>query len=269
VSTYFCFIFPSAPTIIQVRPLCHCTCHIRSRLPFCVRQCGHLRAVLIARNVAECKLGVRPQVYTDSGLLPVKQQCLPIARRVAVCKMNDPSPRAGNRVPRELKCLAGGPFSGMGDVATWITIRVGLVSAFGWCAGHGQSDDVERREILRYATEHEVARRTGKAVCFVGRRQIVALVSLFPNACAFRCEVWRCLCRGMLEHRPTSDVLQLLPWSYPITGVDGPWGFQEVDAPRFEDSQNMKVIRLSALRAGHHYLPPPPKGNIPIFLVLC
>ena len=31
------------------------------------------------------------------------------------------------------------------------------------------------------------------------------------------------------------------------------WGFQEVEAPRFQDSWHMKVIRLSALRTGRLY----------------
>ena len=41
--------------------------------------------------------------------------------------------------------------------------------------------------------------------------------------------------------------------SNPITGLDRPWGFQEVEAPRFQDSRHMKVVRLSALRTGRLY----------------
>ena len=41
--------------------------------------------------------------------------------------------------------------------------------------------------------------------------------------------------------------------SNPITGLDRPWGFQEVDAPRFQDNRHMKVIRLSALRTARLY----------------
>jgi len=41
--------------------------------------------------------------------------------------------------------------------------------------------------------------------------------------------------------------------SSPITGLDRPWGFQEVEAPRFHDSQHMKVVRLSALCTGCLY----------------
>ena len=47
--------------------------------------------------------------------------------------------------------------------------------------------------------------------------------------------------------------------SSPITGLDRPWGFQEVEAPRFQDSRLMKVVRLSALRTGRLY--PLPRRN--------
>ena len=43
--------------------------------------------------------------------------------------------------------------------------------------------------------------------------------------------------------------------SNPITGLDRPWEFQEVEVPRFQDSQHMKVARLLALRTGRHYPP--------------
>ena len=47
--------------------------------------------------------------------------------------------------------------------------------------------------------------------------------------------------------------------SNPITGLYRHWGFQEVQAPRFQDNQHMKVVRLSALHTGRLY----PPGNIP------
>ena len=47
--------------------------------------------------------------------------------------------------------------------------------------------------------------------------------------------------------------------SNPIAGPDRPRGFQEVEAPRFQDSRHMKVVRLSALRTGRLY----PAENIP------
>jgi hypothetical protein len=47
--------------------------------------------------------------------------------------------------------------------------------------------------------------------------------------------------------------------SSPITGLDWPLGFQEVEATRFQDNQRMKVVEMSALRTGRLY----PPGNIP------
>ena len=41
--------------------------------------------------------------------------------------------------------------------------------------------------------------------------------------------------------------------SNPITGLERPWGFQEVEAPRFQDNRHMKVVRLSVLRTGRLY----------------
>jgi hypothetical protein len=43
--------------------------------------------------------------------------------------------------------------------------------------------------------------------------------------------------------------------SNPITGLDRPLGFQEVEVPRFIDNRHMKVVRLSALRTGRLYPP--------------
>ena len=40
--------------------------------------------------------------------------------------------------------------------------------------------------------------------------------------------------------------------SNPSTGLDRPWGFQEVEDPRFQDNRHMKVVR-SALSTGHFY----------------
>jgi hypothetical protein len=40
---------------------------------------------------------------------------------------------------------------------------------------------------------------------------------------------------------------------YSITGLDRPRGFQESEAPIFQDNWHMKVIRLSALRTGRLY----------------
>jgi hypothetical protein len=47
--------------------------------------------------------------------------------------------------------------------------------------------------------------------------------------------------------------------SNPITVLDRPTVFQEVEAPRFQHIQHMKVVRLSALRTCRLY----PPGIIP------
>jgi hypothetical protein len=42
-------------------------------------------------------------------------------------------------------------------------------------------------------------------------------------------------------------------WSSPYAGLDGPWEFQEVEAPKFRDNRHMKVASLSALYTGRLY----------------
>jgi len=39
----------------------------------------------------------------------------------------------------------------------------------------------------------------------------------------------------------------------PITHLDRPWGFQEIEALRFQDNRHLKVVRLSALSTGRIY----------------
>jgi hypothetical protein len=50
-----------------------------------------------------------------------------------------------------------------------------------------------------------------------------------------------------------------------VKGLDRPRGFQEDEAPRFQDNRYMKVVRLSALRT---FTPLPALYPQEIFLVL-
>jgi hypothetical protein len=52
---------------------------------------------------------------------------------------------------------------------------------------------------------------------------------------------------------PPPHVTPMAMVSNPITGLDRHWGFQEVEAPRFQDNRHMKVVRFSALRTGCLY----------------
>jgi hypothetical protein len=56
-----------------------------------------------------------------------------------------------------------------------------------------------------------------------------------------------------------TNIVSKKRYSSPITGLGRPTGFREVEAPRYLHIRHMKVVRLSALRTGHVYLP----GNIP------
>jgi hypothetical protein len=77
-------------------------------------------------------------------------------------------------------------------------------------------------------------------------------VSLYPPQIPHEL-TWDGIRASSVGDRPLSAL------SNPITGLDRPWGFQEVEAPTFKDSRHMKVVRLSAVRTGRLY----PPGNIP------
>jgi hypothetical protein len=74
-------------------------------------------------------------------------------------------------------------------------------------------------------------------------------------------QVWRHIAYRHSEmFRMTSnklDIVRVFIWPTEFTRIKQnhyrPWGFQEVEAPRFQDSQHMKVVRLSAVRTGHPY----------------
>jgi hypothetical protein len=48
---------------------------------------------------------------------------------------------------------------------------------------------------------------------------------------------------------------------HPCTALDRPWGFHGDKASRFHDSRHMRLARLSAVRTGCLYPPPPPGNN--------
>jgi len=54
-------------------------------------------------------------------------------------------------------------------------------------------------------------------------------------------------------------LLYILKQSNPVTCLDRPIGFQEVEALIIQDNQHMEVVRLLALRTGRLY----PPGNVP------
>ena len=54
------------------------------------------------------------------------------------------------------------------------------------------------------------------------------------------------------RHSPLA-IFSTVKQSNPITGLDRPRGFQEVEVTRFQDNRHMKVVKLSALRTGRLY----------------
>jgi len=64
---------------------------------------------------------------------------------------------------------------------------------------------------------------------------------------------------GPLNVKKTCIYVTCKRYRYPITALERPREFQEVGAPRFQDSRHTKVVRLSAVCTGR--LNPP--GNIP------
>ena len=61
--------------------------------------------------------------------------------------------------------------------------------------------------------------------------------------------------RSPPEHQPQMLLLKSTHFDAPgnsilCTGQDRPWGSLEVEAPRFQDSRHMKLVRWSAIRIG-------------------
>jgi len=67
---------------------------------------------------------------------------------------------------------------------------------------------------------------------------------------AFVCEILK---MKKISFRLTCNFINKKQASDPITIMDRPWGFQESEAPRFQDNRHMKVVRLSTLHTGRLY----------------
>jgi hypothetical protein len=88
----------------------------------------------------------------------------------------------------------------------------------------------------------------------LSRSSVSKQQSLPSDVCIHVFEHLRIGIEGQTGVAPVSRI-----YCNPIAGLDRPWVFQEVEAPRFQDNWHMKVVRLWALRTG--VLHPP--GNIP------
>jgi len=81
---------------------------------------------------------------------------------------------------------------------------------------------------------------------------------VYLQVCLFVClfVFFKCCSRSFVRKYVLYVILKimhLLKKSNPITGPDRPSGFQEAEAPRFQDNRHMKVVRLSALCTGRLY----------------
>jgi hypothetical protein len=57
----------------------------------------------------------------------------------------------------------------------------------------------------------------------------------------------------LLIHVDNEAIFAKLKKSHAITGLDRPFGFQEVEAPRLLDNRHLKVVGLSAASTGRLY----------------
>jgi hypothetical protein len=64
-------------------------------------------------------------------------------------------------------------------------------------------------------------------------------------------QIWR-VSHSIFSYQ-SKCMCNILHSSNPITGLERSWGLHNVEAPRFQDSGHMKVVRLSALGTGHLY----------------
>jgi len=56
-----------------------------------------------------------------------------------------------------------------------------------------------------------------------------------------------------MSHLSTTESVRAARQKNPITALDRPCGFQETEAPKFQDNRHMKVVELSVLHTGRLY----------------
>ena len=98
-----------------------------------------------------------------------------------------------------------------------------------------------------YAKFRSNCRTTYKAeqACYTA----LTVCLLYLEVCFLRGREWTVL-------RYNSGWIPTLMDSYksnPITGLDRSWGFQKVEASRFQDNRHMNVVRMSTVRTGRLY----------------
>jgi hypothetical protein len=85
-------------------------------------------------------------------------------------------------------------------------------------------------------------------------------ISAIPTDTDLKTTKWRQYSVATLCCLQSVSGFEMYVQSNPITGLERPWGFQEFEAPRFQDNRHMKVVRLSVLHTGRLY----PWRNIPV-----
>ena len=87
--------------------------------------------------------------------------------------------------------------------------------------------------------------------CIIIWNRLFTFLLLWSN-CRMRRRNW-CHASGVLFDPECAKGRTLTHVKQYHSGLEKPWGFQKVEAPRFHDKQHMKVVRLSAVRNGCIY----------------
>jgi hypothetical protein len=114
---------------------------------------------------------------------------------------------------------------------------------------HLQADPWRRSSVLSTLTHvHTTLQFSGHKI-----HKIMKHSKEYP----YKPDTCKCVCTSEWQHACLvsfrSFSLSLYTKSNTCTGPDRPWGFQEVETPRFHDNRHMKVVRLSDLCTGRLY----------------